>query len=148
MAFDRLSGQVEVTFREVRLPRPMRVNYPRDPGRLADEWTRRAALLVAEVEDICVGYLSLSNGTAPESAWVTDLVVDPLHRRGGIGTQLLNAVRQWCEEREFSRLFIEMQSKNYPGIMLAKKARFEFSGYSDHYYPNGDIALFFARELS
>jgi hypothetical protein len=46
-----------------------------------------------------------------------------------------------------SQLFLEMQSKNIPAIRLATKMGSVFSGYSDRYYPNQDIALFFALSL-
>ena len=41
----------------------------------------------------------------------------------------------------------EMQSKNYPGISMANKLGYEFCGYSDRYYTNQDIALFFAKRI-
>ena len=36
------NGQILAGFREVRLPRPIRVSYPRDPFTLADDWTNRS----------------------------------------------------------------------------------------------------------
>ena len=57
------SVEIGVVFREVRLPRPMRVPYPRDPEKLADEWTRRAALLLAEINDLPIAYISLVDGS-------------------------------------------------------------------------------------
>jgi ribosomal protein S18 acetylase RimI-like enzyme len=59
----------------------------------------------------------------------------------------LGAAIDWARARGFVRLFIEMQSKNYPAIMLARKLGFVFSGYSDHYYPDEDISLFFSIDL-
>jgi len=43
-------------------------------------------------------------------------------------------------------MILEMQSKNYPAISLARKMGFVFSGYSDRYYPDREIALFFTYE--
>jgi ribosomal protein S18 acetylase RimI-like enzyme len=147
MSLRRNPGEVEVAFREVRLPRPMRVAYPRDPDQLADEWTLKAALLIAETQEGSAGYLSIVDGPAPGSAWITDLVVDPPHRRQGVATQLLLAAREWSRERSQARLFLEMQSKNYPAIRLAHRLGLTFAGYSDHYYPDQEIALFFALDL-
>ena len=147
MGVDEGQGHLGVSFREVRLPRPMRVQYPRDPQLLVDDWTKRAGLLVAEAGEAYVGYVSLSEGPAPSSAWVTDLVVDLQHRRQGFATKLLGAARSWSLERSYNTLFLEMQSKNYPAIRLARKTGFNFAGYSDRYYPDQDIALFFALEL-
>lgn len=147
LALDRGSGEIAAHFREVRLPRPMRLTYPRDPGSLADQWTHRAAVLLAEAGDRPVGYLALVDGPAQGSGWVTDLVVNLPQRRRGVASQLLSAALQWCLERGYQRLFLEMVTKNYPAIQLARKSGFLFSGYSDQYYPDQDIALFFSHAV-
>jgi ribosomal protein S18 acetylase RimI-like enzyme len=147
MEFRQVSDEVGANFREVRLPRPMRVAYPREPRRLADEWTRQGAVLVAELAEIRRGYAVLVYGTAQGSGWVTDLVVGLRDRRQGVGTRLIGSAWEWCRQRGLERMFLEMQSKNYPAIRLAQKMGFVFSGYSDHYYPNQDIALFFSLDL-
>lgn len=144
MAVTRNPEEVGVVFREVRLPRPMRVSYPRDPSRLPDEWTRLPALLVAEAGEARLGYLAMNVGPAAGSGWVCDLVVGSSHRRQGIGTQLLTYARDWCRQRRLAAMFLEMQSKNFPAISLARKLGFTYAGYSDRYYPDQDIALFFS----
>ncbi len=138
---------VAATFREVRLPRPMRVAYPRDPQRLADDWTRRLGVLVAEQGEARRGYLALAESTVEAAAWVSDLVVGLRDRRRGIATRLLASAWDWCRQQGLKRIFLEMQSKNHPAISLARKLGFVFSGYSDHYYPSEDIALFFCLDL-
>lgn len=136
-----------IHFQEVRLPRPMRVRYPREPEILLDEWTSKLVLLVSEMGDSPTGYIALEAGPAPGSAWVTDLVVELRHRRQGHGSGLLQAAQRWSVERGYRSLFLEMQSKNYPAISLARKLGFGFAGYSDHYFPDQDIALFFVLNL-
>lgn len=144
MGVNRGPDEIGVVFREVRLPRPMRVSYPRDPARLPDEWTRLPALLVAEAHEARLGYLAMTLGPAAGAGWVGDLVVGSLHRRQGVGTQLLAHARDWCRQRKLSALFLEMQSKNFPAISLARKLGFAYAGYSDRYYADQDIALFFS----
>ena len=144
MGISRGPDEVGVVFREVRLPRPMRVSYPRDPARLPDEWTRWPALLVAEAGEMRLGYLAMTLGPAAGAGWVCDLVVGSLHRRQGVGTQLLVYAREWCRQRKLSGMFLEMQSKNFPAISLARKLGFAYAGYSDRYYADQDIALFFS----
>jgi ribosomal protein S18 acetylase RimI-like enzyme len=139
--------EISVIFRQVRLPRAMRVEYPRHPQWLVDEWNKRAGLLVAEIEGTITGYLVIVHHQAAEAGWVTDLVVGAPQRRQGIGERLLGEAHTWCRQRQIDRLFVEMQSKNYPAISLARKMNFVFAGYSDHYYQDQDIALFFCREL-
>ncbi len=147
MATARGADEAGATFRQVRLPRPMRVVYPRDPARLADDWTRVPALLVATVEESLLGYAVLLVGPATGAGWITDLVVGSPHRRQGIGTNLLAFAREWCRQRDLTQMVLEMQSKNHPAISLARKLGFTFSGYSEQFYPDQDIALFFTLGL-
>ena len=147
MALNRASDEISIAFRQVRLPRPMRVQYPRAAERLADEWTRKAAVLVAEAEGERLAYLALIPAPADRAGWISDLVVSSRHRRQGIATAMVGAARTWSRDRGFHSLFLEMQSKNYPAICLARKLGFNFAGYSDLYYPDQDIALFFQLTL-
>lgn len=147
MGYHPLGEEVNIAFRQVRLPRPMRVVYPRLRERLSDEWTQSALMLVAESARGLLGYLNLTLGPAPACAWVTDLVVDLPHRRQGVATGLLGVARRWCVEQGIARMVLEMQSKNFPYISLARKLGFVLSGYHDRYYPDEDIALFFTANL-
>jgi ribosomal protein S18 acetylase RimI-like enzyme len=140
--------QLGVSFRQIRLPRSMRVEYPRDPWELTEDWPNGGSLLVAcDKEENRVGYINLQKGFALGTIQVTDLVALRRLRRQGIGTALLLAAQAWGAEHDGHRLVLEMQSKNYPAICLAGKLGYEFSGYRDRYYPNQDIALFFTRQI-
>ena len=143
----REAGQITASFREVRLPRSIKIGYPRDPRSLADEWTRYDAILVALHADRPIGYTGLQQERAAASAWVTDLVVMPEHRRKGAASALLTASQAWASERGVRRMVLEMQSKNQACIRLAQKFGYEFCGYNDQYYPTQDVALFFGRGL-
>lgn len=147
MTIDRSETQTRVSFREVRLPREVHVDYPRNPRKLADTWTERDALLLAEGVKGIKGYVSLRLGMAPASAWVEDLVVDRKARRAGIGTALILAAQEWCGKRRVNRLTLEMQPKNYPAIQFAHKLGFDFSGYNDQFYRDQEIAIFFTTYL-
>lgn len=140
-------GQVTATFHEVRLPRSIEVQYPRDPLSLADEWTHRDVILVATQEGMPIGYLCAVADQSSAVAWVTDLVVSPMQRRKGAASALLTAVQTWALERAIRRLVLEMQSKNQAYIRLAQKFGYEFCGYNDQYYQTQDVALFFGRAV-
>jgi len=142
----RESGQISATLREVRLPRPISVDYPRNPFSLADEWQYKSAVLVA-VDASVLGYICIMEQTAATVSWITDLVILPDQRRRGIGSLLLNSAFDWARERGSHMLIFEMQAKNQPAIRMAQKAGLEFCGYNDHYYANQDVALFFGRML-
>lgn len=135
-------------FRELRLPRSMRVEYPRPYENLADEWKSRPALLVAERESEVLGYINLTREAIPGNVLAVDLVVGRRYRRQGVGSALVRAAQTWAGEEGLTQLMLEMQSKNHPAICLAGKLGFEYCGYNDRYYPNRDIALFFARSVN
>jgi ribosomal protein S18 acetylase RimI-like enzyme len=140
-------NEVNVQFREVRLPRSVRVEYPRPTKSLADTWTERAALLIARLGEQPVGYISLLSEMAPATIWISDLVVERRLRRQGIGSALVLAAQDWSRRQGVSRLVMEMQPKNFPAIRLAEKLGFIFCGYNDRYFVNHDIALFFGKPL-
>jgi RimJ/RimL family protein N-acetyltransferase len=143
----REAGQAVANFREVRLPRSIQVNYPRNPSALAEEWMRRDVTLVAVDEGNPVGYICATVEYASSVAWVTDLVVSSFQRRKGAASALLTATQSWALERNIRRLILEMQSKNQAYIRLAQKFGYEFCGYNDQYYPTQDVALFFGRAI-
>lgn len=138
---------IRVSFRQARLPRSTRVDYPRSPHQLQENWKHCSDLLVASLQDEVVGYVSLNKSLLPATAWMVDLVVTRRVRRQGIGTTLVLAAQDWCAVQSCSRVVLEMQPKNYPAICLARKLGFGFCGYNDYYYANQDIALFFAKTI-
>jgi len=141
-------GQINVNFRQTRLPRPVNVEYAGSHPLLNHEtWSRYQAVLVAIAAGVPVGYLGISDQFAPRTLWVTDCAVHTAVRRQGIGTALILAAQEWGSENGFRKAILEMQSKNHPAIQMARKLGYEFCGYNDHYFPNQDIALFFSRSL-
>lgn len=144
---DMTSAQINVLFRRSRLPRAVRQDYPRDPHLLNKDWNSRYGLLVAAHNGKPLGYLSLAMGIIPATARVTDLAVTVSWRRKGVGTALVLAAQDWAEHHQCYQIWLEMQSKNNPAISMALKLGYEFSGYSDRYYLNQDIALFFMKTL-
>ena len=108
MTIDQTETQTQVSFREVRLPRDVHVNYPRNSSKMVDDWTKRDLLLLAEENEVVRGYISVRVGLAPASAWVEDLVVDRIHRRNGIGSGLVLAAQDWCGKKGIHRLTLEM----------------------------------------
>jgi GNAT superfamily N-acetyltransferase len=141
------ASRIGVNFRQIHLPRTVKVEYPRSPTELPDEWTRLGGLLVALLQGECIGYIGLRIDLAPATTWVRDLVVGRHMRRQGIGSTLVLAAEEWGFQHASRRILLEMQPKNYPASQLAQKLGFEFCGFNDRYYTNHDIALFFAKSL-
>ena len=140
-------GQIQTNFIETHLPREMRLRYPRSSDSLEIRWKNYSSILIACIDKAPVGYASINAMFSPEMILMNDPVVDELWRQKGIATSLFHAVRDWGLARNYSRIMLEMSSKNFPAICFAKKLGFEFSGYNDNYFSNNDIALFFSRFL-
>lgn len=139
--------QVSACFRPVRLPRSVKVDYPRPAAVLTQAWLEKGIVLAAYHQDKPVGYVRVSENVVPGTIWITDLVVKQSLRRKGIAKALILAIEDWGARRKVKSVALEMQSKNFPAIQLAKKLGFEFSGYLDRYYPNDDIAIIFTRHV-
>jgi ribosomal protein S18 acetylase RimI-like enzyme len=137
---------IDVRFDTVRLPRPMRVEYPRSPDELIEHWQQDGCFLVARsMKDELVGFLDAHPRSWQGLLWVSNLVIDQQYRRQGFGTMLLRAASRWALEQNLRQITLEIQTKNHPAISFAQKHGFQFCGYNERYYPNGDIALFFSR---
>ena len=134
--------QIEVRFREIRLPRAVRIDYPKNPSDLIDIWTQKTLFLVAVLQGQPIAYLTLEI-SQNMTAHVTDLVVAENNRRQGIATALLVSAKEWAGQRKVKRIILEIQAKNHAAIQLARKLGFEFCGFCDDYFANHDIATFF-----
>ncbi|MEW5958545.1 MAG: GNAT family N-acetyltransferase [Chloroflexota bacterium] len=142
----RESGRtLDIRFDTIRLPRPMRVVYPRSADELIEHWQRDECFLVARnLEDEIVGFLDARLHEWQNLLWVSNLAVQPQYRRQGFGSRLLKVAIDWALARNLCRIMLEVQTKNYPAICFAQKHGFQFCGYNERYYKNGDIALFFS----
>ncbi len=139
---------VEVRFDTVRLPRPMKVAYPRHPDELLPNWRQGECFLVAAGSSgQPVALLDMTAHTWDGVGWIRNLIVHRNYRRRGVGTDLLHASRYWAVDNDLSKIMLATQTKNYPAIRFAQKHGFIFCGYNDRYYSNGDIAVFFSLVL-
>ncbi len=139
-------GQTGAVFREVRLPRTTKVDYPHSTQAFKKHWQSYSGVLVAVHSGEPVGYTSLVENMMPITTWVMDLAVRTDLRRQGIGTALMLAALEWAgAQTKSQRLILGVQTKNFPAINLVLRMGFDYCGYIDHYYPNRDIAIFFTK---
>jgi ribosomal protein S18 acetylase RimI-like enzyme len=147
MQVQETESHVGVAFYPVRLPRRMRVDYPRDLDQLLENWQRDECFLVAEADGEVRGYIDLLGWPWQRIAWAANMAVDRDYRRRGVGTTLIRHARQWAWEQGLPTLLLEATTKNYPALCFYQKLGFQFCGFNDHYYPNQDIALFFVQVI-
>lgn len=141
------SQQIGIALRQVRLPRPIHVEYPRNIFALPDEWHLKSAFWVILDEATPLGYLTLETDLALDLIRITDLVIAPPLRRRGLASRLLKTAQDWAIEHHLPRLMLELPAKNHPAISLAQKHLFEFCGYNEAYYPSRDVTLFFYKVI-
>jgi RimJ/RimL family protein N-acetyltransferase len=102
-----------------------------------------AVLLVAEVDGVLAGRLSLSRDPHPSSAHVADLglMVGAAYRRRGVGTALLDAAEEWARSAGVTKLELHVFPHNTPAIALYNGHGYEREGYRRRHYrrPDGEF---------
>jgi ribosomal protein S18 acetylase RimI-like enzyme len=136
-----------VIFDQLRLPRPIRVAYPRAEAELHHALRSPDGVLVAEVDGIILGYVQVALHPVDATAMVYNGAVDEPYRRRRIGTGLLHQAQAWARRRDAKRLIVETTARSYPTIRFLQQAGFTFSGFNDSYYASQDIAVFFGKVL-
>lgn len=139
---DEFGGTLHCT----RLPRPI-ILTPASAEPLDRLWERAAEVLVAEDEQGLAGYIVLIINERAAAVTVERLVVAPLLRRGGIGGQLIRAAGQWSSEVGFDALTSHCAARNHPTVSFYQRHGFRFAGYSEAFYPRGEVALFWNKAL-
>jgi len=138
---------ITLRFDTVRLPRAMQVAYPRTRAELLDHWEQAGCFLVAYQDDELIGFIDAQAHAWQHRLTVLNLVVDTPYRHQGVGTALLKKAMAWAKTENLHQIMLEVQTKNHPAISFAQKHGFQFCGYNELYYRNGDITLYFARSL-
>jgi ribosomal protein S18 acetylase RimI-like enzyme len=136
---------ISVNFRNMKLPRAAAVKYPRNDDELVLSWEKATAIFVGWINGQIVSYLNLEEIKPTKAIRVRDLVVVNEKRRLGIASGMLLASEEWAAKRKNAMILMELQTRNYPAISLARKLGYQFCGYQDHYFSNKDMALFFSK---
>lgn len=142
----QMSEELGATLHRSRLPRPITIR-PASPEPLAELWERATDILVAEDTQGIAGYVVLMASEHTAMAQIARLVVAPLARRGGLGGSLVRAARQWGSAYELGVLTGHCAARNDPAASFYMRSGFRFAGYSEAFYPRGEIALFFQHSL-
>jgi ribosomal protein S18 acetylase RimI-like enzyme len=136
-----------VSFRPVRLPRPIVLAVPGLQERLAAGWQRRAVNLILEEENTICGYIGMEVQMGQRLGWVDVLVVAPEWRQQGWVTHLLWEAVTWSRSHDLRAVVVETQARNAPAIAMLQRMGFAFSGYHEQYYEESEVALFFTLGL-
>ena len=147
----------QVRFQQLRLPRPLEAENLLTPTQLAQATQPPQQLWVAEERMTgaarILGYLTLTHETCAALTRITQLVVTRTRRGEGIGGRLLAAAEASIAEGAGTqsrnhRIRFEIQSTNYPATRFCQHLGYVFSGYDEHHFADGEIALYFFRASS
>lgn len=107
-----------------------------DPGRCC---------LVALLGGSTVGYAAAR--TAADAADLLRVGVAPAHRRGGVGSALVEAVIESARSAGCTRLLLEVARGNAAAVATYGRLGFEVIATRPRYYAAGEDALVMARSL-
>ncbi len=142
----QMSEELGATLHRSRLPRSITVQ-PANPEPLAELWERATDILVAEDTRGIAGYVVLVASDHSAMVQIARLVVAPLARRAGLGGSLLRSAQQWGAAYRLGLLTAHCGARNDAAASFYMRWGFRFAGYSEAFYPRGEIALFFQRQL-
>ncbi|HEY5664782.1 MAG TPA: ribosomal protein S18-alanine N-acetyltransferase [Ilumatobacter sp.] len=112
-------------------------------GELAQVKAGSRCYLVARVERRVVGYAGLWFVADPggDQAHVTNVVVDPRHRRTGIATRLLTALADEAIGRGCVAWTLEVRASSEGAHALYRRFGFAPAGVRKRYYDNAEDAI-------
>lgn len=129
----------------LRLPRQVVVEPPGEA--LDGVWASAIAAFVASDDTGLGGYIVLTPAEERSAATVARLVVATQLRRRGIGSGLLRMAASWAASEGLNGINAHCSARNHPAVAFYTRSGFTFSGYSEAYYPRGEVALFWQRGL-
>jgi len=142
-----VGSELQIAFRQVKLPRPMRVPYPRKLDDLAEACERDECFLVAVEGSELLGFIDVRVQAWDRAGWVHHLVVARRYRRKGVGMRLVQVAADWARRAGLRQIVLECSTKNYPGLCFCQRLGSSFCGFNDQLYSSQDIAVFFAYAL-
>ncbi len=104
-----------------------------------------AILLVAEYQGIICGFIDF--WITFDVAQLNQIAVHASLQKKGIGTVLLSDMINRVQSQEVNRITLEVRTYNEKALALYKKFGFRKELIKEHYYDNGDDAIFMIKEV-
>jgi ribosomal protein S18 acetylase RimI-like enzyme len=130
---------------EERLSSPYVKQY--DSGKL-DEWLRLYAdsagidgfcFALARLGEQAHGLLTWRRMEWNDTLWLVDIRIRPAARRLGVGSALVDFLKQVATQQTVRGIAVETQINNFPALCFYRKLGFEIVGFNDHFYANDDL---------
>ncbi|GIV97486.1 MAG: hypothetical protein KatS3mg057_2143 [Herpetosiphonaceae bacterium] len=131
-----------------RLPRPLLVTLPPLETSLRLALDRYDGFWVLVDDDPSViGYAAVHVQPGRPMGELSLINVAPAYRRQGGGTLLLERALRWASTCGLEGLICHAPNRAEPALSFYQHHGFHLCGYSEYFYTNQDIALFFAKEI-
>jgi ribosomal protein S18 acetylase RimI-like enzyme len=150
-----LSLQLVEQYKSVRLralqdtPTAFGSTYAKESALSQNDWVKRVdtwngpsgvCYLGIDNDEPCGIIAGYFDENDPRRAWVASMWVAATHRRTGLGTMLMDAVKSWAASREAAELYLMVTSNNAPAMRFYERCGFKFTGTTGPYA--NDPALF------
>lgn len=106
-----------------------------------------ATTLVAEHRDRVVGAAVMAWRRGSVVGRLYNIVVDPSHQGGGLGSILLAACERHAVERGCQRIHLEVRQDNAKAIAFYERRGYQAAGSRPDFYDDGSAALAMAKQL-
>lgn len=106
---------------------------------------KMAIYLVALKDEQVVGYAGMWH--VINEGHITNVAVNPEHRRQGIGESLVNKLIEIAKEKEMIGITLEVRTSNEIAKNLYKKQGFLLDGIRKEYYENKEDAFIMWKNL-
>ena len=82
-----------------------------------------------------------------DSATICQICVNPVYRRNGLGTLMIEELVSDCKANRVRTVTLEVRENNEAAIKLYEKNGFKKTVVKEAYYTNGDNAVYMIKEL-
>lgn len=106
-----------------------------------------ATTLLAEHQGRVVGAAVMAWRRGSVVGRLYNIVVDPNHQGGGLGSTLLAACERHAAERGCQRIHLEVRQDNANAIAFYERRGYHVTGSRPDFYTDGSAALAMAKQL-
>lgn len=112
---------------------------------LLNAFDNRFVALGYFIKDTLVGYIGVDTGLYEYE--IESILVDINYRKKGIGKELLSSAIKLAKDNHAESVFLEVRQSNHSAIGLYSSAGFIQISKRKRYYPDGEDALVFKKEI-
>ena len=105
-----------------------------------------ATLLVVEDDNHVVGFADF--WVTFDSATICQIAIHPKYQRNHLGSLLMEEILKDCNAKKVRNITLEVRKTNEKGIGFYKKFGFKTMLIKEHYYSNGEDALYMVKEVN